>query len=171
MSNMNPLSCDEVREEFAAFDREELSAELRTAVESHLASCAACREVRELDARIDEMLQEEPLVLAAPGFEKELYHRLETEREAPRTAKIHYFSKRNIAAAAAVLFVIFGIVKFIKTGREDDSDVIANLDVLEPLAALRDQMTPAESALILQLTKIKNPTLDTLLRAEDEDGF
>ena len=42
------------------------------------------------------------LYLAAPGFEKELYHRLETEREAPRTAKIHYFSKRNIAAAAAV---------------------------------------------------------------------
>lgn len=167
---MLTFNCNEAREEFAAYDRGESTPAERAAIESHLAICSACRDARALDARIDELLQNEQVHLAPAQFETMVRDAVRREAAPARRARLRIMTGSFVLAAAALLLAV-GVWKFVIPSRDDDNDLIEHLDVVETLALLRDEMPADESALAIELSRMNNSTLQTLIRTEDEDGF
>jgi len=103
------MDCEQTREEFSALLDGELDAQVRAAVEAHLAGCAAC--LRELDRlkRVDQAYRALP-PQAAPDVLAERVR----ETLAPRTLRFRRSSPlpRRLApllAAAALLAVVVGM--------------------------------------------------------------
>ncbi|MBI3819260.1 MAG: zf-HC2 domain-containing protein [Planctomycetes bacterium] len=172
---MTTFNCNEIREEFAALDRGECTLSTEQAVQAHLDACAACREMRALDARIDHLFQSEEIMLAAPGFEESVRAAVQSQHSARRHLRILSLQGRSwrmyggaAALAAAGVLVAVGIVKFALPSGDDDNDVIEHLDVVETLALIRDAIPSGEAT--VDFTIMNNSTLETFLKAQNEEG-
>lgn len=160
---MIPLDCRQTREELVAFDHGELSEQLSNAVRDHLSRCAACQLAHSQDLQILQMLEREPRPLASREF---LQGAVAAARRDAAVARQH--QKRTWFAGAGVLAagLLAGALVFKLIATDDDRDIIANLDVLDSLALLKDADPGNESALVLELAKAApDETLETLLGA------
>jgi len=162
------LLCDEARLELPALARGELEDPRRAAVEEHLLSCPACREIQALDASIDALFACDVAPGAAPGFAKRVRAAVDAENAgrpagAPRPMR-RLVTVVALLAASALLAV--GVWLATRPSVPDE-EVVANLDVLEML-----ELTRGEDVSILDFAAIeRDPALEALLRSTSAEEF
>ena len=153
------IECKRDRETIAAYVDGELEASARAELESHLETCAACRELVAAQRRLGEMFAALPEVTPPGDFEARFWARMARERDAAPAgfaARLReVFSPRRglalgaAAAAALALFValprapsttvakVDPDVKIVRNAQDfellqdPDVDTIADVDVLE----------------------------------------
>ena len=80
------MNCQDVRENFWGYRREQLSAELTSATAQHLQVCAACSSEFESLNQIDTALDRFPEIEPSPYFDQRLNARLDAlEKRSPRS--------------------------------------------------------------------------------------
>ncbi len=112
------IECKRDRESIAAYVDGELEASARAELESHLESCAACRELVAAQRRLGEMFAALPEVTPPGDFEARFWARMARERDAAPAgfaARLReVFSPRRGLALGAAAAAALG-----RPGRED----------------------------------------------------
>jgi hypothetical protein len=108
---MQNTDCTFICEQFTEYQENSLSSEIRAQVDTHLASCSACREIFQKLTGVIETLHKLPSLQASTDFTSTLLSRIETLNQETVWQKIYSSSYSRVAgyAIAAGLIVAIGI--------------------------------------------------------------
>ncbi|MFN0206265.1 MAG: anti-sigma factor family protein [Planctomycetota bacterium] len=165
-------NCSDYCEDLAAYER--LDTDTKNRVDAHLASCTPCARVRANDAAIFQMLQNDPGVKAGAEFDQHVHSIIHCDKVETKGNLIFRKPWIPIATFAAFVLASIAISKFdlITTDKSSDDDVIANLDILEPLALLNDALSNDDASLLFAIGSLDPKVrIETVVGASDAEEF
>lgn len=169
-TNMN---CSEYQEDLAAYER--LDSDTKNRVDAHLMRCASCTQIRAHDAAILQLIQNDPGLAAGAEFDQRVHSMIHSDRAA--APRLFIFKKpwlkiTALAAAAVLGAIAVWKVDFISNDSSPDDEVIANLDMIEPLALLNEALSNDDASLLFAVGSLDpKARLDAVVGASDGEEY
>lgn len=134
------IKCNEIVSELEAYRRNEVSADLKSIIETHLNACYSCRQELNSLRQLNELLEMYQPAPVTTGFTARLLARLENEQAGADKYFIFNWRKVGLLASAAVVLVvviIWMINPFNSSSSSTENEIINNLELLENLETIQ----------------------------------
>lgn len=161
------MNCQQANELLIEYLDGRLDADRRAQVESHLATCVACRErvaeFRALSALLEEWQPEGP----SPAFDTRLAERIESSTASWRPA---WLQPAYLAVVAAVVLIVVGLMLWSRPGIEQRSAVAVKTTPAAPQANVQAREPQSELSQEERIQLLENlAVLENAQTLEDLD--